>query len=209
MYLLNYFYLILTAYLLGSIPTSVWIGKIFYHTDVREYGSKNAGTTNTIRTLGYKAGIPVFLIDVLKGFFASNLIIFITNHQLSEVQLINLQIVLGFASIIGHIFPIFAKFKGGKGVATLLGVFLAIATYPTLLAFTVFVIVLVISKYVSISSIIAGITFPVFVYFTQNTNSPVLQITSIIISILLIITHRKNIQRLLKGEEHKFNFSNK
>ena len=198
--LIKYSFLFIIAYLLGSIPTAVWIGKAFYDTDVREHGSKNAGATNTIRILGLKAGIPVLLIDALKGWLAVNLSFIIKNDQI-----IYLKLLLGFFAILGHIFPLFANFKGGKGVATLLGVFLAIIPLATLLSVCTFIIVFSITRYVSVSSISAGILFPIFIYLLKYQNST-LQIIGIVVSILLIITHRKNIRRLIKREENKFIF---
>ena len=117
--------LILTAYLIGSLPFAVWVGKLFYGIDVREFGSGNAGATNVFRVLGKKAGIPVLLLDVVKGIVAVALAHFsdFTSHT---TPLINYQIAIGIAAVIGHIFPLFAGFRGGKGVATLLGVAMAI-----------------------------------------------------------------------------------
>jgi len=209
MELINHFYLFLAAYLMGSIPTSVWIGKIFYNTDVREHGSKNAGTTNTIRVLGAKAGIPVFIIDVLKGVAAVSLVFLIKNTKMDDNQLLNFQLILGFFALLGHIFPLFAGFKGGKGVATLLGIFLTVTPITSLIAFGFFVITLIISKYVSLSSITAGIVFMLSVILVFPTYPLLLKITSIGIAILLIITHRRNIQRLVRREENKFSFRKK
>lgn len=193
---------ILVAYLLGSIPTSVWIGKIFYGIDVREYGSGNAGTTNTFRVLGKKAGIPVFLIDVLKAYVAVNLVRFFP-YLPNTPPYVNLQLLFGIVAVIGHIFPIYVGFKGGKGVASLLGVTLAIVPIPALLAFAVFGIVLLISHYVSLGSMVAGCSFPFFVFFVEQTSILSLQIFSIVFAVLLLVTHRKNIIRLKNGEESK------
>lgn len=190
------------AYLLGSIPTAVWIGKYFYRIDVREYGSGNAGATNTFRVLGKKAGIPVLLIDVLKGFAAVNLA-YISNYSPHSNQFINLQLVLGIASLIGHIFPIFASFRGGKGIATLLGIILAVHLFAALSAIGIFIIVLLISSYVSLSSIIAAVLFPLIVIGIFKETVPSLIIFSILIAIMVLITHQKNIERLLRREESK------
>lgn len=197
-------YLLPIAYIIGSIPTSVWIGKIFYHTDVREYGSKNAGATNTIRVLGYKAGIPVFIIDALKGYFAVYLIHFFNNEHFNASQILIFQLLLGISAILGHIFPVFAQFKGGKGVATLLGIFLCITIYPTLISLAVFFVVLFITKYVSVGSVSAGIVFPISVFFLFPESPAPLKIASIVITFLILLTHKKNIVRLIKGEENKF-----
>lgn len=193
---------LLGAYLLGSIPSSVWIGKRFYKTDVREYGSGNAGATNTFRVLGKKAGVPVLLIDILKGFCAVNLA-YLSNYIPNSNQFINLQLVLGIAALLGHIFPIFASFRGGKGIATLLGIILAVHFYAALFSIGIFLFVLLVSKYVSLSSMIAAITFPIIVILVFKTTVPSLIIFSLLIAIMVLITHQKNIERLLRKEESK------
>lgn len=188
--------------MLGSIPTAVWIGKYFYKIDVREYGSGNAGATNTFRVLGKKAGIPVLLIDVLKGFAAVNLA-HISNYTPHSYQFINLQLVLGIASLIGHIFPIFASFRGGKGIATLLGIVLAVHLYAALIAMGIFIIILLLTSYVSLGSMTAAVLFPVIVVGIFKETVPSLIIFSILIAIMVLITHQKNIERLLRREESK------
>ncbi len=198
--------IIAAAYLIGSIPTAVWVGKFLFNIDIREHGSKNAGATNTIRVLGVKAGLPVFFIDVLKGFFAVNLAIFIDISQSSEV-IILIQLALAFAALLGHIFPIFAQFRGGKGVATLAGVVLALHPFATATAFGIFVLVVILTRYVSMGSMIAGLSFPFIIEFLFNNSSHTLLIFSIIVALLLIVTHIKNIKRLVKGEESKFRFN--
>jgi glycerol-3-phosphate acyltransferase PlsY len=187
---------------LGSIPTAVWIGKYFYKIDVREYGSGNAGATNTFRVLGKRAGIPVLLIDVLKG-FAAICLAYLSHYTPNSNQLINLQLVLGIASLFGHIFPIFASFRGGKGIATLLGIILAVHPYAALVSMGIFIIVLLISSYVSLGSMIAAVCFPVIVIGVFKTTAPSLIIFSILIAIMVLITHQKNIERLLRKEESK------
>lgn len=194
--------LLISAYLLGSIPSAVWIGKFFYKIDVREYGSGNAGATNVFRVLGKKAGIPVLLIDVLKGFLAVSLAYY-SSYNFKSTQYINLQLVLGIASLIGHIFPIFASFRGGKGIATLLGIILAVHPYAALISMGIFIIVLLISKYVSLGSIIAAISFPIIIITVFKVKVPSLIIFSVLIAIMVIITHQKNIERLLRKEESK------
>lgn len=190
------------SYLLGSIPSSVWIGKIFYGIDVREHGSGNAGTTNTFRVLGAKAGIPVFIIDVLKAYVSAQLVRFFP-YLPETPHYVNLQLLFGMTAVLGHIFPVYVGFKGGKGVASLLGVTLALAPISALLAFGVFAVVLLISHYVSLGSMIAGCSFPLFVFFVDKTAILSLQCFSIIFAILILVTHRKNINRLRKGEESK------
>jgi len=193
----------LVAYLIGSIPTSVWIGKIFYGIDVREHGSGNAGTTNTFRVLGKKAGIPVFIIDVLKAFLAARLIAFFPYYLPGTAAYVNLQLLFGVLAVIGHIFPIYVGFKGGKGVASLLGLTLAIAPFAAIVAFAVFLLTLILTKYVSLSSMIAGISFPIMIILVTKTTIVSLMFFSVLFSVLLLLTHKKNIERLLKREENK------
>ena len=193
---------LLGAYLLGSIPSAVWIGKYFYKIDVREYGSGNAGATNVFRVLGKKAGIPVLLIDVLKGYLAVSIAYF-SHETVGSYQFINLQLVLGIASLVGHIFPIFASFRGGKGIATLLGIILAVLPFAALISMGIFIIVLLISSYVSLSSMTAAVAFPIVVILVFKTTTPSLIIFSILIAIMVLITHQKNIERLLRREESK------
>ena len=207
-YLLNLI-LILLAYLLGSIPTSVWIGRLFYGIDIREHGSGNAGTTNTFRVLGVKAGIPVFIIDVLKGWIAVKLIYFSDYYMPASGSYINIQLVLGMAALIGHIFPVYVGFKGGKGVATLFGVVLAIHPYSALISVGIFAVMLVVSRYVSLSSMVAGFSFPILIIIVFHTTTLSLVIFSMIIAILLLFTHQKNIERLLNKEEKKISIKKK
>lgn len=202
---LNETLLVLLAYLLGSVPTSVWIGKLFYKIDVREFGSGNAGATNTFRVLGKKAGIPVLIFDILKGFLAVTLASFSAYKAGTDVY-INFQLALGIASLLGHIFPIFAGLRGGKGVATLLGVVLAIQPQPAGIAIIVFIIMLLAFRYVSLASMTAGLSFPILVITIFKIENTVLISFSIVVAALLIITHKRNIDRLLKKQESKVNF---
>jgi len=193
----------LVAYLLGSIPTAVWVGKYFHGVDVREHGSGNAGATNTIRVLGWKTGIPVLIVDLAKGSIAALLPHFLKLAPPDSALLTNLQILTGLTAIVGHIFPIYAGFRGGKGVATVFGVLLAIHPGVTLVCFGVFLIVLALTGIVSVSSMSAGIAFPIFLLTVFDTPSLIFKIFSVVIAIALLITHRNNIKRLLKGEEKK------
>ncbi len=206
---------LLLAYLLGSIPSAVWIGKYFYQTDVREYGSGNAGATNVFRVLGKKAGIPVLLLDVIKG-FAGVSVAYFSSYAKGSNQLTDLQLVLGIAALVGHIFPVFAQFRGGKGIATLLGIILAIHLYAGLISMGVFIIVLLVFNYVSLASIVSSIFFPFIILIIDKvckqhcqdmTLIPVLTkpliVFSILIPIMVLITHQKNIERLLRREESK------
>ncbi|HOU01356.1 MAG TPA: glycerol-3-phosphate 1-O-acyltransferase PlsY [Bacteroidales bacterium] len=192
---------ILLSYLLGSIPSAVWAGKILHGIDVREHGSGNAGTTNVIRVLGWKTGVPVLIADLAKGWAATMIPVFLNLAGTGSAALINLQIVSGLTAIIGHIFPVFAGFRGGKGVATMFGVLLAIHPLLTLACLGIFLIVFILTGIVSVSSMSAGIAFPVLLFTVFGTDSIIFRIFSVFVGIALLVTHRKNIGRLLRGEE--------
>jgi len=203
MTIISYFAAFLLAYMLGSVPAAVWIGRKFHGIDVREHGSHNAGTTNVIRVLGWKTGIPVLLIDVSKGWLAAMLPFFLNLAPEDPAHLTNLKILTGLTAVIGHIFPLFAGFRGGKGVATVFGVLFALQPVLTLSCFVVFLVVLFITGIVSVSSMSAGLAFPIFLFTVFGSPSTIFKIFSILIGIALLITHRKNIGRLLRGEESK------
>jgi glycerol-3-phosphate acyltransferase PlsY len=199
---------LILAYLFGSIPTAVWIGQAFYGIDVREYGSGNAGATNTFRVLGKKAGIPVMLIDILKGWTATNLAYLIgvsTTGNHNSAAFINYELALGVTAVMGHLFPVFAGFRGGKGIASLFGMVLAINLHAALLCVLAFVVVLLITRYVSLSSIIAGFMYPIGVTFIFPVYIKSVIIYGMCICVLILVTHQKNIERLLKGKESKVN----
>jgi glycerol-3-phosphate acyltransferase PlsY len=200
-------FLIVASYLIGSIPTSVWLGKIIYKIDVREYGSGNAGATNTFRVLGTKPGMIVFIVDLLKGFLAVNLIYLNPAFPVGSELFTTVQVVYGIAAILGHIFPIYVGFRGGKGVATLFGAILGISFYPTLIMAGVFFLTLFLTRYVSLSSLLAGISFPILVITVFNASATSLIIFSILIAVLIILTHQKNIERLINNEESKADLS--
>lgn len=192
--------LIVAGYLLGSIPSAVWIGKWFYGTDVREHGSHNAGATNTLRVLGRRAALPVFIIDAAKGYGAVMLSHF---TDLEGDAFFFLKIGLTAAAILGHIFPVFASFKGGKGVATLAGCMLAITPIPMVMGLATFVIVLAVTHYVSLGSITGGVLFPVYIVIANGFHSPYKIAFGVLVAVVLLITHRKNIKRLREGTESK------
>ncbi len=203
---------LLLAYLFGSIPTAVWIGQAFYGIDVREYGSGNAGATNTFRVLGKKAGIPVMFLDILKGWTATNLVAFIglsVTGPEHSVQFVNYQLALGVVAVMGHLFPVFAGFRGGKGIATLFGMILAVHLPSALICVLVFVVVLLLTKYVSLSSISAGFAFTFSVVFVYQVSVKAIVIYGMCICILILVTHQKNIERLLRGKESKVNLFSK
>jgi glycerol-3-phosphate acyltransferase PlsY len=195
---------LILSYLIGSVPTSVWTGKIFHHIDIRQHGSGNAGATNVIRVLGWKTGIPVLIIDVFKGWLAASLPVLFHLSASGTGMLINLQILCGILAITGHIYPLFAGFRGGKGVATIFGALLALNPLLTLSCMGVFLAVLFISGYVSLSSMSAGVAFPLLLFLFFDTHSLIFSLFSFLVTLALIYTHRKNISRLLKGEEPKF-----
>ncbi len=198
---------LIVAYLLGSFPTAVWIGKAFYNIDVREFGSGNAGATNTFRVLGRKAGVPVLIIDILKGALAVSLSYF-SGFEAGSTDFITLQMGLGIAALIGHIFPIFAGFRGGKGVATLLGVVVCVNPLACSIALLVFLAVLFLSRYVSVSSMAAGVSFPIILNVFMHNQNTVLMVFSVLVSVVLIITHRNNITRLLNKQETRIRIFN-
>ncbi|MFZ4102875.1 MAG: glycerol-3-phosphate 1-O-acyltransferase PlsY, partial [Sphingobacterium thalpophilum] len=195
---------LILAYLFGSIPMAVWIGQAFYGIDIREYGSGNAGATNTFRVLGKKAGIAVMFLDIFKGYTATNLAYLIglslTGPQ-DSVQFVNYQLALGVTAVFGHLFPVFAGFRGGKGVATLFGMILAVHTEAAMLCVLTFVLFLLVFKYVSLSSIMAGFSFPLSIIFIFQSPIRSVLLYGMCICILILVTHQKNIERLLKGEE--------
>ncbi len=200
---------ILLAYFIGSIPSAVWVGKAFFNVDVRNEGSGNAGATNTIRVLGAKAGVPVLLMDVFKGWFAVYLAWYFIPEYFNDLQFTYYRITAAAAVVLGHVFPLFAGFRGGKGIATLLGVGIALYPWAVLIVVGVFILILVISGYVSLSSITGAISFPLIVIFLFNPNSLPLIILAVFVGVFVPFTHRKNIRRLLNGTESKFSFKKK
>jgi glycerol-3-phosphate acyltransferase PlsY len=204
---------ILLAYLLGSIPTAVWIGKVFYGIDIRTMGSGNSGSTNTFRVLGIKAGIAVQITDISKGILAISLSYLAQKenlpHFFRDVQypLLPLQMALGMSAVIGHVFPIFAQFRGGKGINTLLGVMLMINWQIALLCLLVFFIVLFSSRFVSLSSMFAVLFYPVitilFNTFGNYAYHEWFIISGFGIFLFVVYTHRTNISRLLNRTESK------
>jgi len=195
--------LIILAYLIGSIPTAVWVSKYFFNIDIREYGSGNAGATNTFRVLGSKWGTFVMSIDVLKGVIATSLYILLPYYLTDEWDRTNFMIGLGLASVLGHIFPVWANFRGGKGVATLLGMAVAIQPFVALCCIGVFLVVLYLTRFVSLSSILAGISFMVFILFIFNEKETLYRIFAVLVALMVVLTHQKNISRIIKGTESK------
>ncbi len=193
------------AYFLGSIPTAVWIGKAKYGVDVRELGSKNAGATNTFRVLGKKAGKVVLTIDVLKGMFAVLIPFFVLPYKFEAAELTHVQLVATFLAVLGHVFPVFAGFRGGKGVATSLGVIIGLQPVAALICIGVFLVVFIASNYVSLGSICASVAFALLLWFAFEIKTIALPIFGTLLAGIVIFAHRKNINRLIHGEENKMN----
>ena len=195
----------LIAYLLGSIPFSVWIGKTFYGIDVREHGSGNAGATNTLRVLGKKTGFIVLFLDSLKGFLAANVVSVL---DLDESLLLNYQMLFGMMAVIGHIYPIFAGFKGGKGIATLLGIVIAMSWKVSLVCMLCFVLIVWITRFISVGSMLTCILSPLFVLVIHGKEMVFIYFC-IGVALMVVYTHKSNIKRLLSGNENKFTFKPK
>ncbi len=196
------------AYILGSIPTAVWVGKSWFGLDIREHGSKNAGATNTFRVLGKRAGITVLLIDVLKGVLAVILPILLWKYFFTDAELIgdkvmHVQLVAAICVVLGHVFPIFAGFRGGKGVATSLGVIIGLQPEVAGICLLLFLIIFLTTHYVSLGAICAAIAFPLVLIFGFKENDFWMMIFSVLLGGAVISAHRKNIGRLLRGEENK------
>ena len=194
--------LLILAYLLGALPFSILAGKLLKGIDVREHGSGNAGATNTFRVLGKKAGIPVLFLDILKGFLAVSLAHY-SEYGSDTEMFINISLAFGVAAVLGHVFPVYVGFRGGKGVATLLGLMIGVFPQAALLSIGIFILTLIFSKYVSLSSILAGLVFPIGVYFFSEVLISTMVIFSVFVPVLLLATHQRNIERIFRGEESK------
>jgi acyl phosphate:glycerol-3-phosphate acyltransferase len=194
--------LVVLAYLLGSVSTAVMVSKRFYGIDIREHGSGNAGATNTFRVLGKNAGVIVMIADILKGFLAVKLSIF-SHYTWTSEPFVNLQVILGIAAVLGHIFPVWSGFRGGKGIATLFGMILGIQPLVAVSLVGVFMLMLLATRYVSLSSISASIAFPLLILFIFREPELSYKIFAIGTAALVVLTHHKNISRLLTGSESK------
>ena len=198
--------IIFLAYLIGSIPTAVWVGRKFHGIDVREHGSKNAGATNTFRVLGRKSGWFVLIIDVLKGLLAAILpLLFKTEYD--DNQLLFFQLSTSFVCIIGHVYPVFAQFRGGKGVATSLGIIIGLNPFSAGISLLIFLIVFFAFRYVSLGAIITSIAYPFISYFIVKEDAKSMIVFTVLIGVLIVLSHRKNIKRLINGEESRMNLS--
>ena len=200
---------LVVSYLMGSVPTSLLAGRLLKGIDIRQHGSGNAGATNTFRVLGWKAGLVVLLIDMAKGLIPTVWVAQAAGSTLGGEPMLY-QIACGLAAVFGHIWTIFAGFKGGKGVGTGAGMIIGLAPVPVLICIVVFALVVGVTRYVSLGSILASITLPIVVW-TQKlmlgmaVSTPLL-VLSVFIPALIIFTHRSNVGRLLRGEESKIQF---
>ncbi len=213
--------ILLLSYLVGSIPTAIIISKVSRGIDIRKYGSGNAGGTNVFRVLGWKLGLTTILLDALKGAFA---VIVIARLHYGNIPFNNItpfddftliQIIAGLFAVIGHIWTIFAGFKGGKGIATALGFLLSVVTVDILFAVIIFAVVVSISRYISLGSLSAAFSLPIIIAIRENifhvdiNGYGIVLPFTIAIALLVLFTHRTNVFRLLKGTESKINFSKK
>lgn len=197
------------AYLLGSIPTAVWIGKVFYNIDVREHGSGNAGATNTLRVLGKKAGFTVLFIDYLKGLAAASLVVFMKDIEPGTDTYYQTQMLLGALAVVGHIYPVFAGFKGGKGIATLVGIVTAMDYRIALACFFTFLLIVIITRFISLGSMVSAVLSPLYAGLIHHWQQHSLLYFYTGVAVLVVYTHRTNIKRLISGNENKFSLSGK
>lgn len=219
--MLNLIFVVVIAYLVGSIPTSIILSKLVKGIDIRNYGSGNAGGSNVFRVLGWKWGVLTILFDALKGAVA---VIIVARFYLDNFPFNNItpfddftlvQIICGVSAVLGHVWTVFAGFRGGKGIATGLGVLVTITTLDMVVALGIFVVVVTLSRYISLGSLIAAISVPLILIVRENifgVNIPgyhTILPFSIVLALLVIFTHRNNIDRLLKGSERKISFVKK
>lgn len=205
--------ILVLSYFVGSIPASVWVGKLAYGIDLRQHGSGNAGATNAFRVLGWKAGLVASLVDLGKGILAAGVIATIRLDALPsglgfwEVESV-VRLMAGMAAVIGHMYPIWAGFKGGKGVNTTAGVLLALTPGVMLLTLGVFAMVLISSRYVSLASLTATVVYPSAIAIkkywlhAEGLDASVF-VFSLVLATGIFLAHRSNIQRLLSGTENR------
>jgi len=197
---------VLVAYLIGSIPTAVWYGQGSFAIDIPQHGSGNAGATNVFRVLGERAGRIVMLVDVIKGYTAAILATLLWHADvITDTEVMTLKIIFGLVAVVGHLYPVFAQFRGGKGVASLLGMMLAIHPEMALICIGIFLLVVIASQYVSLGSMLAALAFPVLLLlriFGEKEN-PLLIVFGFIVFLMVVLTHQKNIGRLWRGEENR------
>jgi glycerol-3-phosphate acyltransferase PlsY len=198
------FAFLILAYCIGSLPTAIWVSDIFYGIDIRKHGSGNAGATNTFRVLGKKAGAFVFFVDVFKGWtstlFAS---LFVYMGYIVPEKLILFEFLFGTTAVLGHIYPVFAGFRGGKGVATLFGMAICIHFQYAMLALAVFLVVFAIWHYVSLGSMMGAFTFAFMMVMPGSGQPLIVVLIAFSLVALVVYTHTNNIRKLIKGEESK------
>ena len=193
------------TYLLGSIPTGYLLVRIFRHEDIRSVGSGNIGATNVLRTVGKALGAATFLLDMLKGSTAVWVGGLIGSMLIPDAPLRSVQALAALCAVLGHMFPIWLKLRGGKGVATGFGVFLVASPWAALAAISVFIVVLFLSRFVSLASILGAGLFPVFAFFMVTGQKPAVFIAvQFAVALLIIVKHHQNIRRLLAGTESRF-----
>lgn len=197
--------LVVFSYLLGSIPTGYLLVRLFRNQDIRSVGSGNIGATNVLRSGGKGLGAATFILDVVKGALAVGLAAWIAPQMTTAFPPRDIEALAAVVAVLGHMFPVWLRFRGGKGVATGFGVFLVAAPWAALAAITVFIIVLLLSRYVSLASILGAGSFPVFAWFLVRGDKPAFFIAAqIIVASLIILKHHANIRRLLTGTENRF-----
>jgi acyl phosphate:glycerol-3-phosphate acyltransferase len=210
--MLSLLLILVLSYLIGSIPSSVWLGKLVHGVDVRDHGSNNAGATNAFRVLGWQVGASALAFDMGKGAFAASVLALIRVDTLPALGAWELDTVVallaGLAAILGHMFPLYLGFDGGKGVATTAGVLLAITPITMLIVMAIFVAVLLPSGYVSLASMLSAISFPVTAAIQKYGFGADLDLSILLVGVLLalgiVFAHRSNIKRLMAGEENQF-----
>ncbi len=194
--------ILLLAYIIGSIPTSLWVGKLFYNVDLRERGSRNAGATNTIRVLGIRVGLPVLVFDMFKGYLATTLTGFL-RPDLGDEVIIQMKLLFGLIAVTGHLFPVFAGFRGGKGIATLMGIFIGLYPLPALVTLGIFLLVFIGTRIVSVSSLIAITLYPAVTWLLFGIHNKTFTAFTMLFVLIVWYTHRENLKRLVKGKEKK------
>ena len=206
MSVVTYLVIALIAYLLGSIPFGYVLVRLFRKEDIREQGSGNIGATNVVRSGAKGLGALTFLLDALKGYVAVAAAAWVLDlHALQQVSLQSATAVAALAAIVGHIFPVWLGYKGGKGVATAFGVFVAVAWLPAVASLLVFIVVFALSRYVSLGSILGAAAFPVFAFLAPHFPYEASMIVVIlIIPLIVVVKHRQNIGRLIHGTEYRF-----
>lgn len=205
------FLIVLAGYIVGSIPFSLLIARMFGVPDLRKVGSGNTGATNVMRTAGKIPALIAAIFDIGKGAAAVLVAAKFGGSYFGDLEY--LKLLAGIAAIVGHIFPVFLRFKGGKGVNTALGVFMTLLTVPTLIAFGIFIITVSVSRYVSLGSILAAVSLPVILIlcdiFDIGTFHKIYLLVTVLLALMILITHRSNIRRLLSSSENKFSFQKK